>query len=242
VGIDRRELLSAAASASLPGLDGGAVASASPQHLVVIGAHPDDPESGCGGTIARYADAGHRITVIYLTRGESGVPGKSKPDTAKLRSAEAAAACAAMGVQQHRFLELPDGAVELNARVYAQARELMQQLAPTLLLAHWPLDTHRDHRAASMLGFDCWLGLKRKLPLYFFEVLAGSQTQGFHPTRYVDISTTEVKKQRAVMAHASQQPNEIWSAHQAMQRFRGMECGASSAEAFVPHLARELSP
>src|SRR2546426_10927972 len=45
--------------------------------VVCVGAHPDDPESGCGGTLAMYAAQGHRVTVIYLTRGERGIPGKS---------------------------------------------------------------------------------------------------------------------------------------------------------------------
>ena len=41
--------------------------------VVCVGAHPDDPESGCGGTLAMYAARGHRVTVIYLTRGEAGI-------------------------------------------------------------------------------------------------------------------------------------------------------------------------
>jgi LmbE family N-acetylglucosaminyl deacetylase len=44
-------------------------------HIVVIGAHPDDPETGCGGTIAKLTGDGHRVTIIYLTRGEAGIRG-----------------------------------------------------------------------------------------------------------------------------------------------------------------------
>src|SRR5438270_471087 len=59
-------------------------APARPLKAVCVGAHPDDPESGCGGTLARYTAAGHRVTVIYLTRGEAGIPGKSHEEAAKM--------------------------------------------------------------------------------------------------------------------------------------------------------------
>jgi hypothetical protein len=45
-------------------------------HVVCVGAHPDDPESGCGGTLARYAEKGHHVTIVYLTRGEAGIRGE----------------------------------------------------------------------------------------------------------------------------------------------------------------------
>ena len=67
-----------------------------PQKVVVAGGHPDDPESGCGGTIARYADAGHEVVAIYLTRGEAGMPGTSYEEAARIRSAEAEKACKTM--------------------------------------------------------------------------------------------------------------------------------------------------
>ena len=56
--------------------------------VVVAGAHPDDPESGCGGTIARYSDLGHEVVIIYLTRGEVGIDGKSPKEAAEIRTAE----------------------------------------------------------------------------------------------------------------------------------------------------------
>lgn len=59
--------------------------------VLVVGGHPDDPESGCGGTIARYAEAGHAVTVLYLTRGEAGIDGKSHDEAARIRSRSASA-------------------------------------------------------------------------------------------------------------------------------------------------------
>ncbi|NUQ20190.1 MAG: PIG-L family deacetylase, partial [Gemmatimonadaceae bacterium] len=54
--------------------------------VLVAGGHPDDPESGCGGTMARYADAGHDVVALYLTRGEAGIEGTSHVDAARIRT------------------------------------------------------------------------------------------------------------------------------------------------------------
>src|SRR5262245_24305751 len=67
--------------------------------IVCVGGHPDDPESGCAGTLARYAELGHSVTVIYLTRGERGINGKSNDEAARIRSAECEAACKVMGAK-----------------------------------------------------------------------------------------------------------------------------------------------
>ena len=77
--------------------------------MVVAGAHPDDPESGCGGTMALYADAGHEVVSMYLTRGEAGIPGMSYEEAGRLRTAEAEAACRILGARPV-YLAQVDGA------------------------------------------------------------------------------------------------------------------------------------
>jgi LmbE family N-acetylglucosaminyl deacetylase len=64
-----------------------------PFKVVCVGGHPDDPESGCAGTLARYVQSGHRVTIVYLTRGERGIAGKSNQEAATIRTAECEAAC-----------------------------------------------------------------------------------------------------------------------------------------------------
>src|ERR1700747_3118033 len=61
--------------------------------IVCVGGHPDDPESGCGGTLARFTATGHAVTIIYLTRGEAGIAGTSHADAANIRTREATEAC-----------------------------------------------------------------------------------------------------------------------------------------------------
>src|SRR5690349_16245623 len=65
--------------------------------VVCIGGHPDDPESGCAGTLSRYSQLGHTVSVIYLTRGERGIRNKSLDEAAKIRTAECEKACKLMG-------------------------------------------------------------------------------------------------------------------------------------------------
>src|SRR5258706_11842898 len=88
-----------------------------PLKIVCVGAHPDDPESGCAGTLARYSALGHSVAVIYLTRGERGIRGKALDEAAAIRTEEAREACKVMGARAV-FAGQIDGATEVNkARV-----------------------------------------------------------------------------------------------------------------------------
>jgi len=203
--------------------------------VVIAGGHPDDPESGCGGTIARYSDLGHDVTILYLTRGEAGIEGKSMPEAAAIRTAEAEKACAILKAKP-LFAGQIDGNTELNRSRYDEFRKILDAEHPDVVFTHWPIDTHRDHRAASLLVYDAWLQNGRKFDLYYYEVDQGEQTQVFHPTNYVDISDTESRKRAACFAHASQQPETtFYPLHDMMNRFRGMEYGVKFAEGFVGH-------
>ena len=205
--------------------------------IVCVGAHPDDPESGCGGTLARYAALGHAVTIVYLTRGERGIAGTSLDEAARIRTAECEAACRIIGAKPAFFGQI-DGATEVTrAHVDAMQRLLAAQ-SSDVLFTHWPVDTHMDHQVASMLTIRSWMNLKTPL-LYFFEVNTGSQTEGFLPNTYVDISPVLEQKKRALFAHVSQDGQGIWREHhEVMAQWRGREVGVAAAEAFV-HLNRD---
>ena len=95
--LTRREILQSAATASTGWLlrqpAAGQSAASDKIRVVVAGGHPDDPETGCGGTMARYAEQGHEVVVLYLTRGEAGIKGKSHDEAAAIRTREAMKAC-----------------------------------------------------------------------------------------------------------------------------------------------------
>lgn len=203
--------------------------------ILVIGAHPDDPETAAGGTICLLTDAGHEVVCVYLTRGEAGISGKSHDEAASIRVKEAEAACAVMGTRP-LFMGQIDGATEVNQDRYQEMREMLEQENPDVVITHWPIDGHRDHAVCGILVLDAWRRLNRCFELYYFEVMSGTQTQLFHPTDWVDITTTQERKYKASYCHQSQGLKEAmdnW--HTPMERFRGIECRCAAAEAFVHH-------
>lgn len=239
--ITRRDLLGQSALllgtvvSPLPTLASATSAGEKKLKIVVVGGHPDDPESGCGGTIALYSSLGHEVAILYLTRGEAGIEGKTHQEAAAIRTAEAEKAGAILKARPV-FAGQIDGDTEVNRARYASFRPILENEHPDVVLTHWPIDSHRDHRAASLLTYDAWLEGGRKFALYYYEVDQGEQTQVFHPTHYVDISQTESRKRAACFAHLSQQPETtFWPLHDMMNRFRGMEAGVKYAEAFVQH-------
>jgi LmbE family N-acetylglucosaminyl deacetylase len=241
-GLSRRSFVKQSALAAvttLPLATPPAESASARLNIVCVGAHPDDPESGCGGTLARYAALGHAVTIVYLTRGERGIEGKSLDEAARIRTAECEAACRIIGAKPVFFGQI-DGATEVTrAHVVAMQRLLAAQ-TPDLLFTHWPIDTHMDHQVTSILTIRAWMADGARAPaLYFFEVNAGSQTEGFFPNTYVDVSPVLDKKKRALFAHLSQDGQGIWREHhEVMAQWRGREVGVGAAEAFV-HLNRE---
>ncbi len=206
--------------------------------VVCVGGHPDDPESGCAGTLVRYAELGHSVTIIYLTRGERGIRDKSLDEAAKIRSAECEAACKLMAAKPVFFGQI-DGATEFNKAQVDAMTTLLSAENPDAVFTHWPIDTHMDHQVASLLAIRAWMALSQKPQLYFFEVNSGSQSQGFLPNTYVDISAVVEKKKTALFAHVSQDGQGIWRQHhEVIASWRGRETGVGAAEAFV-HLNRD---
>lgn len=210
--------------------------------LVVVGAHPDDPESCCGGTVLVMKNAGYDVTCIYMTKGEAGIPGKSHEESAAIRSKEARNASKVLGAKPV-FLSQTDGSTEITKERYTEMKEAIAAENPDIVITHWPIDSHPDHRVCSSLVYDAWRRLGYTFELYYFEAMTGLQSQSFHPTDYVDISEFADKKKEAMFCHTSQKPEEWyddWHGCMGMAKFRGREIGVQYAEAFV-HLKRGKS-
>ena len=246
--MNRRTILKAAGSAAALTILGGipldaAAAGMTPagkrkdrKKILVIGAHPDDPETAAGGTICLLTDAGHEVVCVYLTRGEAGIPGKSHDDAAAIRVKEAEAACRVTGARP-LFMDQVDGATEVNLLRYREMRDMIDREKPDVVITHWPIDGHRDHAICGILVLDAWRRLDRRFELFYFEVMSGTQTQMFHPSDWVDITTTHDRKYKASYCHESQNLKEVMEGwHDPMERFRGIECRCSFAEAFLHHV------
>lgn len=246
--MNRREMLKlsgmAVAGTSLLGLpvlaqsatDGQTVSSAARRKVLIIGAHPDDPETGCGGTMILLQRAGYEVVCVYLTRGEAGIPGKSHDEAAAIRVKECENACRITGAR-HIFMNQVDGNTEVNLARYAEMRQLIERENPVAVLTHWPVDSHRDHAVCGLLVLDAWRRLDRRFPLFYFEVMSGDQTQMFSPTHYVDISSVAELKLKACFCHESQNLQPIYDGwHHPMELFRGIQCRCQRAEAFMQHV------
>ena len=204
--------------------------------VLVIGAHPDDPESMCAGTMLKLKAMGAEVVAVYFTSGEAGIVGKTHEQARTIRQAEARKACEVLGVRAV-FLTQTDGNAEVNKERYAEMKALIEAEQPDMVITHWPIDSHRDHRVCSILVYDAWRMTGRGFDLYYSEVMTGMQTQNFTPTLWVDITNYRDKKIEAYLCHESQElEGAVKEYHDTMERMRGMECQAKYAEAFVQQL------
>ncbi len=237
----RTSLLGATAGAVLPLV--GAGLEARPAELprsdkrklkvVVTGGHPGDPEYGCGGTIARYTERGHEVVLLYLNKGEwTDKPGY---DPAPVRVAEAKKACDILKARP-AFAGQIDGKAIVDQAHYESFHRLLQAERPDVVLTHWPIDNHADHRALALLVYESWLRMGRNFSLYYYEVSNGEDTVQFTPTHYVDITGAEPKKRAACYAHASQSPDRYYPLQEMVTKMRGVESGHRHAEGYIRHV------
>ena len=200
--------------------------------VLVIGAHPDDPETMCGGTMIKLREMGVEVVSVYLTGGEAGIPGKTHEESSAIRTAEATKACEVLGVRPV-FMTQIDGNTEINKARYAEMKALIEAEKPDMVITHWPIDSHRDHRVCAMLVYDAWRRTGYSFDLYYGEAMSGLQSQNFVPTLWVDITEYREQKDKACRCHVSQGMDEIKVWHDAMEIMRGLEHHCKYGEAFI---------
>jgi len=242
--VSRRQMLGAAAllgttvsalplaAADAEGSPGGTPSAARAKlKVIVTGGHPGDPEYGCGGTIARYADLGHDVVLLYLNRGE-WPENPSLEDAKSVRIAEAKKACEILKARP-AFAGQINGAAVVDAAHYDKFHRVLEVEQPNVVFTHWPIDNHADHRAISLLVYESWLRMGKKFALYYYEVSSGEDTIQFAPTHYVDITGLEARKRAACYAHATQSPNKYYALQELTTRMRGIESGHKQAEGYI---------
>jgi LmbE family N-acetylglucosaminyl deacetylase len=225
VSISRRSLIASAAALPLLAQSGRP-----PLKIVVAGGHPGDPECGCAGTILRCTDVGHQVVLLYLNRGEGFCGAATLDRCAGIRTAEAEAACKLLK-SRPMFAGQYDGRAIVDSQHYDAFDRILAAESPDVVLTQWPIDTHRDHRAISMLTLDVWLRGGKKFALYYYEV--AEDTMMFSPTDYVDISQVESRRRASCYFHISQQPDKWYPKQVEITRRRGAESGFAQAEAFA---------
>jgi LmbE family N-acetylglucosaminyl deacetylase len=193
--------------------------------VLAIGAHPDDIELGCGGTLARHVSAGDRVSMLIVTKGEVG-PG----DTAR-RIAEQERACTVLGVAELIWGDLPDCEVSLHElRLVHLIEDAIRATRADVVYTHNINDSHQDHRAVALNT----MGAARHVS----NVLSydAPSSLNFAPHLYVDVSDTIDKKVEALLCHASQvEASEMVSTDKVRNSagYRGHEARVMQAEAFM---------
>lgn len=195
-----------------------------PQTVLVVLAHPDDPEFFSGATIARWVAAGHYVVYCLLTCGDKGTHDLrlSAEELCCLRQEEQRAAAARLGVADVRFLGYPDGYLVPDLQLRRDITRVIRQVKPQILLTCDPTVlysgnmriNHPDHRAAGQATLDAVFPAARD-HLYFIELwrdehlephavrevwIAGAQ----EPNVVLDVSDTWETKIQALYEHKSQ--------------------------------------
>jgi len=178
-----------------------------PLDILAIMAHPDDAELLCGGTLSKSARAGLRVGILDLTAGEMGSSG-----TADRRATESAEAARILGMADRRCAGLPDSAVENDSASRHVVAGHLRALRPDVVVTHWKVGRHRDHRIASELVRDaCFLSGLKKLdlpgepfrPRKLVYATAFREDVG-RPDFIVDVSHDVDRKMEALGAYRSQ--------------------------------------
>lgn len=173
--------------------------------VLAFGAHADDVELACGGTLARLAALGHTTGVTVLTRGEMGTRGN-----AAIRAKEFSAAARVLGLAVHSMLDIPDGRVEVTwANKLKVIRELRARRPKIVFAPHW-VARHPDHEQTSHLVRQAsyLAGLVKvetgQPPFRPLRVLYYPSGFEFSPSFIVDVSGSHEQKMRAIRAYRSQ--------------------------------------
>jgi N-acetylglucosamine malate deacetylase 1 len=178
--------------------------------ILAFGAHPDDVELGCGGTIAKEISLGKKVGIIDLTRGELGTRG-----SATIRDTEAANAAKILGISTRENLNMRDGFFVNDEKHQLEIIKMIRKYQPEIVLCNAVDDRHIDHPKGSSLVSDaCFLSGLRKIETTFDGksqvawrpklVYHYIQWKNIKPDFVVDISGFNEKRVEAIMAYSSQ--------------------------------------
>ena len=186
-----------------------------PRRALAVGAHPDDIEFGCGGTLAKWAAAGCEIHHLVCTDGSRGTWDAAE-DPARLvvtREHEQRNAAAALGgTSEVTFLRWPDGELEAGLRQRWQVCAAIRSIRPDVVIGHDPWKRYRlhpDHRNAGFLVTDGIVAARD--PLFFPEQAIPPHRpstlllfEADEPDHVEDVSTSVDTKIAALLEHRSQ--------------------------------------
>lgn len=196
-------------------------------NILAIGAHPDDIEIGCGGSLIKYAEAGHNIYLLIMTSGEMG-------GDADVRKTEQLESAKIIGAKDVVFKDYPDTNLPLNKILISNIETIVKKTKPETIFVNYTHDTHQDHRTLAKGTISATRYVKNVL---FYEV---PTTHDFNPSVFVNITNIIERKIACLEAHKSQVTKtnieglSIVDIAKASAVFRGIQGRVKYAEAFIP--------
>jgi LmbE family N-acetylglucosaminyl deacetylase len=215
--------------------------------ILAIGAHPDDLEFLCAGTLAKYAQKKNKVFMAYLCQGNMGGEGIEPKKLAEIRAKEAREAAKLIGAE---VLGGIAGDLDLypDRETRVKVVDIIRQARPDIIFTHSPQDYMPDHVTTSQLVFEAsftatlpnfktrYKAHKLITPIFYLDTMAGIN---FLPTDYVDITETIEMKKKMLLCHQSQQKwvkghhgTDMVGFLEIMAKFRGLQCNVPYAEAF----------
>ena len=202
--------------------------------ILAIGAHGDDIELACGGSIAKAVSNGHQVIMVVVTGKDSkDHKNVSIRDNGSAQK-EAKAAAKILGISNLIILGYEDTLVPYSADLIGNLDDIMDQYKPDIIFTHFVFDTHQDHIRTAHSTISA---ARRQNTILLYEPInpSGQGYIAFRPQMYIDISKTINQKIDALKAHQSQYQkyNEKWiDGVVARSKFRGFEMGVEYAECF----------
>ena len=190
--------------------------------IIAVGAHPDDIELGCGGTVSAAAKDGKKIIAVVMTKGEQS----ADPE---IRCEESKKALAKLGVAEVHFGDFPDTEVQNSLKAVKFLEGFYDRQKAETILTHSVNSMHQDHRQVGWLSMAAFRFSPRILAYETPRV-----TSSFTPAYYVDISNCIKEKCAALKCHGSQKtkPYIHYDSIISMAVFRGHQVNVDYAEAF----------
>lgn len=196
-------------------------------NILAIGAHPDDIELGCAGTLLKYVRTGHNVYLLIMTKGGRG-------GDSQLRSEEQEEAARRLGAKEVIWGNCEDTKLKSDNETVSFIEDVVNRVNPKEVYVNYLYDTHQDHRALAQAAISATRFVPRVL---YYEDYTSVD---FNPSIYVDISDVLKEKMNVIAAHSSQVERmqkggrTIIDGITAWAHFRGFHGRTTCAEGFLP--------
>lgn len=202
--------------------------------ILAIGAHLDDIELGCGGTLAGAIKKGHQIKCAVMCKSDY-----EKYDGTVLRTIEEAdhegkTGLKELGVEDYEILNFKNKYIPYDASTVEALDYIITEFKPDLIFTHWSFDTHQDHHNTCLASISAARYHNSILMCEPFPP-SGRSYYPFRAQVYIDISSSIKNKMRSISAHKSQlkKYGDDWlESIEGRAKMRGNECGVKYAESF----------